>query len=112
MAYSNEVEHGETVSVADDCFFAILTAIRRASSLVSSLAADRAPRLRRRGAVAPDIDATDVETAVGFWHCRDHREGRPGFDRVHVGDFISHNRHVRCDDDFFLAVLVPDSNDR
>src|SRR5262245_36768748 len=27
-------------------------------------------------------------------------------------DFISHNRHVRCDDDFFLAVLVRDSNDR
>jgi hypothetical protein len=31
MAHSNEVDHGETVSVADDCFFAILTAIRRAS---------------------------------------------------------------------------------
>src|SRR6516162_8409992 len=84
---------------------AILAAIRRASSFVSSLAADRAPRLRRRGAVAPDIDAADVETAVGFRHRRDHREGRPGFDRVHVGDFISHNRHVRCDDDFFSPSL-------
>src|SRR5262245_66015726 len=104
-AFGGKADIG-TVRRSNSGSLAIFTAIRRASSFVSSLAADRAPRLRRRGAVAPDIDAADVETAVGFRHCRDHREGSPGFDRVHVGDFISHNRHVRCDDAFFLVYLL------
>src|ERR1700726_2121655 len=68
-------------------------------------------RLARDDAVAPDIDAIDIETAVRLLHRGQDREGGPWLDRTQVADLIAHDRHIRRHDDVLLAVLVLDGDD-